>query len=305
MTRKMTTMRIARRDAAPIAILSAAAFSAAAANLMMNVPPSHMAFSLVGVCAYAALALLGDYDPHILCDTVQSGEAAVATLALGAAALFITANPYLLLAAILAVLILYQLFMKAVLAPSKREIALSGMAAQAVLAAMAVLVLTGGLPAGVSLAGPIFTGFFSAGGVPPALPATSLVLTVLIPVLFRALSPEMRLLSQGLPFSQRSRRTRAMAGAGLIIARGLLAAISFIFAGWTCCIGISVRRLYRGALPDAVMVLSMACLGQVALLIGILSGPLSAAAVSWACSYAVFSLYYSRRVHVYDRYQQS
>jgi hypothetical protein len=301
----MTTMRIARPDAVPIAILSAAALSAAAANLLMSVPPLHMALSLVGVCAYAALALLGDYDPHILCDTVQSGEAAVAALALGAAALFITVNPYLILAVIFTVLILYQMFIKAVLAPSKKEIALSGIAAQAILAAIAVLVIIGAVPEGVTLAGPVFTGFFSAAGVPLALPSVSLAAAILIPILFRALNPEMRLLSQGLPFSQRPRRVRAAAAAGLIVARGLLAALSFLFAGWTCCIGISVRRLYRGAMPDAAMVLSMACLGQVALLVGVLSGPLPAAAVSWACSYAVFSLYYSRRVHVYDRYQQS
>ncbi|HOT44929.1 MAG TPA: hypothetical protein PLM53_09585 [Spirochaetota bacterium] len=298
-------MRTARTDAVPIAILSAAALSTAAANLLMNVPPLHMALNLVGVCAYAALALLGDYDPHILCDTVQSGETAVATLALGAAALFITVNPYLLLAAIFIVLIMYQLFMKAVLAPAKKEIALAGMAAQAVLAAMAVLVVTGGLPGGASLAGPVLTGFFSAAGVHPALPAVSLAAAILIPLLFRALNPEMRLLSQGLPFSQRPRRARVAASAGLIVARGLLAAISFLFAGLTCCIGISVRRLHRGALPDAAMFLSMACLGQAALLVGALAGPLRAAAVSWACSYAVFSLYYTRRVHVYDRYQQS
>lgn len=298
-------MRIARSDALPIALLSVAVLSIAAANLLLQAPPLHLALVLTGAIAYAALAYLGDYEPYLLCDTIQSGETSVGTLAICSTALFLTANPYLILAVSVAALVLYQLFMKAVLAPVKKEIALSGMAAQLILAVMAILVFSGRTGISLSMAASVFTGYFSVVEVPAVLPAVSLVLAVIIPLVLKALNPEMRLLSQGSHFSRRPPRVRSTAAAGLVIARGLLAAISLLFAGWTCCIGIGMRRLYRGALPDLVMVLSMVLLGQIALLIEILSGPLPAMAVSWACSYAVFFLYYCRRVHVYDRYQQS
>ncbi len=301
----MTRMRIARSDAVPIALLAAAALSAGAANLLINASHSHLALTLIGVCAYAALALLGDYDPYLLCDTIQSGETAVGTLALYAAALFVTADPYFLLAIAVLALVPYQLFMKAVLSPLKKEIALSGIAAQGIFAVIAILIVVSGARTSIPMAGSVFTGYFSAVSVPVALPAASLALAVIIPFVLKTLNPEMRLLSQGAPFSRRPMWTHSVATAGLVIARSLLAAISLLFAGWTCGIGISVRRLYRGALPDLVMVLSLVCLGQIALLIEALSGPLPAMAASWACSYAFFSLYYCRRVHVYDRYQQS
>jgi hypothetical protein len=305
MKRMMTTMRITRADGIPIALLSAASLSVCAANLLLNVQPFHMAFTLIGVCAYAALARLGDYDPHLLCDTIQSGEAAVGTLALCAVALFVTTEPYLLTALAFLALLTYQVFMKAVLAPVRKEIALSGMAAQSVLAVMAMFVVAGGYRTALPMAGTVFTGYFSALTIPAALPAASLTLAVAIPIVLKALNPELRLLSQGMPFSRVPARSRIGAASGVFIARSLLATMALLFAGWTCGIGISVRRLHRGALPDAVMVLSLVCLGQIALLIDVLSGPLPAAAASWACSYAVFSLYCFRRVHLYDRYQQS
>ncbi len=301
---KMTTMRIARSDAVPIAIL-AAAISAGTAIILVYAPPSRLALALIGVCAYAALTRLGDYDPHLLCDTVQSGETAVATFTLYTAAFFITANPVLLLALVFMALIPYQLFINLVLAPVKKEIALCGGAAQAILAVIAILVITGGERAGIPRAGNVFTGYFSATGVPVALPVVSLAVVLIITLVLRALDPEMMLLSQGTPFSHRPPVMRAGARAGLAISRSLLAAISFLFAGWTCGIGVSVRHLHRGALPDAVMVLSLVCLVQVAIIIEILSGPLPATAAAWSCSYAVFSFYYLRKVHVYDRYQQS
>ncbi len=299
------TMRITRTDAVPIVLLATAAVSVCAVNLLMNAAPAHMVFTLIGIGAYAALVRLGDYDPHLVCDTVQSGEAAVGTFILYVAALFITANPYLLMALTFTALVLYQIFMKGVLAPVKKEIALSGAAAQGILAVIALFIVAGGAPLRIPLAGTVFTGYFSAIEVPAAIPASSLAIAVIIPVILKALNPEMRLLSQGPPFSRGTRRSRAGAAVGLIAARSLLAAVSLLFAGWTCGIGISMRRLHRGALPDPVMVLSLVCLGQIAVLVEILSGPLQAAAASWVISYAIFFLYYSRRVHLYDRYQQS
>jgi hypothetical protein len=305
MTSTMTTMRTARSDTVPIALLAAGALSAGSANLLMNAPPSRLALTLIGVCAYAALARLSDYDTHLLCDTVQSGEAAVATLTLYAAALLVTTNPFLLMVLVVMALIPYQLFINLVLAPVKKEIALSGGAVQAILAVIAILIVTGGERAFIPRAGTVFTGYFSEAGVPAALPAASLAVALIIPGVLKTLNPEMMLLSQGSRFSRRPPWARTGARAGLVIARSLLAAISFLFAGWTCGIGISMRHLHRGALPDAVMILALVCLGQFAILIEVLSGPLPAAAASWACSYAVFSLYYYRKVHVYDRYQQS
>ncbi len=298
-------MTIDRSDAVPIAILAAAAVSVCAANCLLLGDPSRIGLPFIGIIAYAGLVRIGDVDRHLLCDTIQSGESAAGTMALYAGALFITANPSLLLAMTVAALVLYQAFMKAALAPVKKEIALSGAAVQAVLAVIALFVIIGGPGLRIPSAGSVFTGYFSAIPVPTALAAVCLALTIIIPVLLLALNPEMRLLSHGIPFSGGRPLRRAAAAAGLTAARGILAAISLLFTGWTCAIGVGVRRLHRGTLPDPVMVLSLATLVQAALLVEILAGPLRAAASSWVISYAVFFLYNSRRVHLYDRYQQS
>ncbi len=298
-------MTIDRSDAVAIAILAAAAASAGAANFLLHAPPSRIGLPFIGIIAYAALVRIGEVDRHLLCDTVQSGESAVGTMALYAAALFITADPSLLLVITIPALVLYQAFMKAALAPVKKEIALSGTAVQAVLAVIVLFVIIGGPGLRIPSAGSVFTGYFSAVPVPAALAAVCLALSVIIPALLLALNPEMRLLSHGIPFTGGRPLRRAAAAGGLLAARGVLAAISLLFAGWTCAIGVGVRRLHRGALPDPVMVLSLVALVQAALLMEILAGPLPAAAVSWAISYAVFFLYNSRRVHLYDRYQQS
>lgn len=298
-------MTIDRSDAVPIAILAAAAVSACAANLLLHADPARIGLPFIGIIAYAALVRIGDVDRHLLCDTIQSGESAVGTMALYAGALFFTANTSLLLAITVAALILYQAFMKAALAPLRKEIALSGIAVQAVLAVIALFVVIGGPGLRIPSARSVCTGYFSAVPVPAALAAVCLALAVIIPVLLLALTPEMRLLSHGVPFTGGRPLRRTAAAAGLTVARGVLAAISLLFAGWTCAVGVGVRRLHRGALPDPVMAFSLAALVQAAVLVEILAGPLQAAAASWVISYAVFFLYHSRRVHLYDRYQQS
>lgn len=298
------TMRTARSEAILIALLASAAVSAGAAAVMLRASAVHTVMTLIGVAAYIALVRIADYDPHLQCDTVQSGEAAVGTFALYTAMLFLTTSPPVLMILTFTALFAYQLFMKTALAPAKKEIALGGAAAQGILAVTALFIMTTAGPRPLP-AGSVVTGYFSAADSSLILPAVSLALAAMIPALYHVLGPEMRLLSQGTPFASRPAPVRAAAAAGALIARSILAGISLLFAGWTCGVGISVRRLYRGRHPDLVTVLSLLCVSQMAMLTEIVSGPLPAAAAAWVCSYAAFSQYYCRRIHVYDRYQQA
>jgi len=300
--KKMTT---GKPDAVIIALLSVVSLALIIANVVLHCQFAIMSFPLIGIIAYCAYIRLGDYDIHIISDYIQTGEAALGSFALFSSLLFVSGNPHLALLIAFFALLAYELFLRAAVAPDKKELAIIGATAQAILMAIAGFIISGGvgLPAG----GPRLILFGCSPSLGPSFvfPAGALLLAALLFFLAWAFRPELRLFSLGPAFSKSSAPVSTGLSAALITARAALLAMTIFFAGWMCGAGFSIHRLYRGRHADAVTLLSLICFWQIITLLDRLAGPWHAAALIYIASYAMFLLYLNKRVYLYDRYQQS
>jgi hypothetical protein len=302
MKKKMTT---GKRDAIFIALLSAVSLASIIANIVLHVPFSIMSLPLIGIVAYCAYIRLGDYDIQIICDYIQTGEAAVGSFALFAVLVFISGNPYIALLLVFLALLVYELFLRAAIAPDKKELAINGAAAQAILIVIVGFILAGGATLRINDPRTILFGYFPSLGISFVAPTAALLLAALLFFLTWAFKPELRLFSHGPAFFKSGSPVRTGVSAAVIIARSILLTITIFFAGWICGIGISIHRLYRGRQADAITLLSLICFWQIITLLAKLAGPRYAAALMYAASYALFIPYFNKRVFLYDRYQQS
>ena len=300
--KKMTT---GRRDAVSFALLSAVSLALIIANVVLHVQFTIMSLPLIGIIAYCAYVRLGDYDIHIACDYIQTGEAAVGTFALFVALLFFTANPLFLLLLVFIALLAYELYLRAAIAPDKKELAINGAVTQAILMAVVGFIITGGDGFRTGEPRLILFGCSPSLSIPSAAPAAALLLAALLFFMAWVFKPELRLFSLGPAFSRSSAPVRAGVSAALITSRSALLAITLFFAGWICGVGISMHRLYTGRQAGAITLLSLICFWQIILIFEKLAGPWHAAALMYIASYAMFALYFKKRVYLYDRYQQS
>jgi len=298
----MTTGKI---DALCIALLTAVSLAVIIANFALHVPFSIMSLPLIGIIAYVAYIRLGDYDVHIGCDYIQSGEAAVGSFALFASLVFISESPCAAILFVFFALLAYELYLRAAIAPDLKELAVNGAAAQAILIAIVGFIV--GWGAGLNAGDPrlVLFGLTPSLGMPFIAPAGALLLAALLFLIARAFHPELRLFSMGPAFSGSGAPVRAGLSGALIAARSALLAVTVFYAGWMCGIGLSIHRSYRGRLTAAVTLLSLMCFWQMITLLDRLAGPWYAAALAYIASYAMFAMYFKKRVYLYDRYQQS
>jgi hypothetical protein len=304
MTTAMKKMMMDKSGLITAALLSVAALAAFIINLLSRVPLAVIALPLAGIASYFALIKLGDYDRHVACDYIQTGEAAVGSFALFISWSFLAGSGLLLPALVFASLLLYEIFINTVIAPDKRELAMNGALTQAVLAVAVLFFINAGIHIGAPGADAILLGHMAAFPYSPALTIGATALAIIILGLSRGLRPELRSYSQGPAFSVGSWRARNVMAGGLALARGLLMTATILFAGWTCGIGMSVNRTARGVFADAITLSSLVCFQQVIIMIAKLAGPWHAAAAVIICSYALFIIHLTKRTHLYDRHQK-
>jgi hypothetical protein len=299
---KMTTDKL---DALWISLLSTVSLALVIANVALHVPFTIMSLPLIGIIAYRACIRLGDYDIHINCDYIPSGEAAVGSFALFAALAFIAARPCVAVLVVFIALLAYELYLRAAIAPDRKELAVNGAAAQAILIVIAGFIITGGAEPGSG--DPRLLLFGRTPSLEDALlpPIGALLLAALIFLITWVFKAELLLFSHGPAFSKYGAPARIVISAALIAVRSALLAITIFFAGWMCGIGFSVQRLYRGRLADAVTLLSLICFWQATALLDKVAGPWFALALTYIASYALFALHFKKRVYLYDRHQQS
>lgn len=278
-------------------------FAALLFNLLSGVPLPLLVLAPAGAAAYAALVRLGEYDPRIACDHVQSGEAGIGSFVLFVASAFLAWGPALA-AATFAALLAYVLFISTVISPDSREIAINGALTQAVLAAAVILMLSGSGIAGTAGPDAILLGYFAVNPPPWALVPAALAPAALTLVLAWALRPELGSWSQGPSFYSGSDLSRRLIAAGMTVTRALLTTTAVLFAGWTCGIGISVHRLARGAFSKAITIASLLAFQQAVIAIARLAGPWYAWGCALAVSYALYLFYITKRNHLYDRHQK-
>jgi hypothetical protein len=288
-----------------IALLSAIAITSIIANFMLHVPFLLMSLPLIGIIAYCAYIRLGDYDARIICDYIQTGEAAVGSFVLFATLVFISENQHIVLLLVFLALLMYEFYLKAAIAPEKKELSINGAVTQTILFIIVAYIMAAGGGLRINRPDAILFGYFPSFGNSFPIPASALFLTALALSLPWAFKQELRLYYLGPPFCEYTGPARAGIATAIIIARSILLTITIFFAGWTCGIGISIRRLYRGRLADAILPLSLVCFWQIIMLLANLAGPWYAAALMFAASYAIFIPYFNKRVYLYDRYQQS
>lgn len=303
-TTMMTAMTSDRSGLVRIALIVAAALAAFLVNILSDVPLSLVVLPAVGAAAYFALVRLGDYDPHIACDHVQTGEAALGSFVLFVSSAFLAKSPALPILVFAAVLI-YEFFISAVIAPDKRELAVNGLLTQTILAAALFFIITGGAAAGAAGPDAVLLGYFAVNPRPWPHAAAALAITAVVFSLARALRPELRSWSQGTAFHVGSGMSRTAIAAGLVVTRGILTTIALLFSGWTCGIGISVRRLSPAAHADTVTIVSLLGFQQVIIMIAHLSGTWYAAGCALFFSYALYLIHLTKRTHRYDRNQKS
>ena len=302
---KKKMMMTDKSDAVIIALLSAIAITSIIANFVLHVPFSLMSLPLIGIIAYCVYIRLGDYDTHIICDYIQTGEAAVGSFVLFATLVFISENQHVVLLLVFLALLAYEFYLKAAIAPEKKELFINGAVAQTTLFIIVAFIMAVGAGLHISKPEAILFGYFPSSGNSFAVPATALFLAVLALSLTWAFKPELRLYYLGPPFCSYKEPARAGITTAIIIARSILLTITIFFAGWMCGIGISIRRLYRGRMADVIPLLSLVCFWQIITLLANLAGPWYAAALLFAASYAIFIPYFKKSIYLYDRYQQS
>jgi hypothetical protein len=304
-TMKKKMMMTDKSDAVIIALLSVIAITSIIANFMLHVPFSLMTLPLIGIIAYCVYIRLGDYDTSVICDYIQTGEAAVGSIVLFATLVFISENQHIVLLLVFLALLIYELYLKAAIAPEKKEQSINGSVTQTILFIIVAFIIAAGAGLRISRPEAILFGYFPSFGNSFAIPASALFLAALAFFLPWAFKQELRLYYLGPPFCEYAGPVRAGIATAIIIARSILLTITIFFAGWTCGIGISIRRLYPSRLADAILLLSLICFWQIITLLANLAGPWYAAALMLAASYAIFIPYFKKRVYLYDRYQQS
>jgi hypothetical protein len=297
--------RINKTETLHVILLSAAAIASTAVNLVISPSPFLAAYPLAGTIACFALSRLGDYDRHLLCDYIPTGEAAVGAIALVTALIFIGSSPVILMPAVFLVLLASGLFQEGLVAPRLKEIAASGAAAQAILCLIMAYLLAVPSGAGARIPWNVLTGYFSAAPGNPLLPAAAMVVSLLTLCLVLLFSSELKLHSQGPFFSADSGLPRRLIAAARVTARAVLTSIMVLFSGFLCGPGIGIRGLRSNTLRDLVVLLYLVCFAQIALLVSRYAGPWYAAALSFIISYALFFLNQRKRTHSYDRYQQA
>ena len=305
MTMKTKTPMMSKRSF--IIISAAAAALTLAALLMINIlsgtPTSFLILTMMGATAYFALARLGDYDPVIPCDHIQSGEAAVGSFALFAATVFFSAAPALP-AAVFSGLLVYQLFLRAVISTDERELAITGALALGIIAAATWFMITGGAPVAARMPEAILLGHHAVWPAPWPLAAAALAIVVLALCLPWPLRPELGAWAQGPSFHGGSAGSRAGIAAGLAATRGLLATIALLYSGWTCGIGIGMRKLMRDTRAAPLEFLFLLIFQQAVIMTARMAGVWYAACCILIFSYALFLLNIKRRTHRYDRHQK-
>lgn len=290
-----------------ITLSALAAALALAALLMVNIlsgaPTSFLILTMVGATAYIALARLGDYDQVIPCDHIQSGEAAVGSFVLFVTSVFLTATP-ILPALVFAALLVYQLFLRAVISTDESELAVAGALAQGIIVAAVWFMITGGVPAAARMPEAILLGHQAVLPGPWPLAAAALSVAALVLCLSWALRPELGAWAQGPSFHGGAAGSRACVAAGLAITRALLATIALLFAGWTCGIVISLRKLSRGTRAAPLVFLFLLIFQQAVIMTARMAGVWYAAGCVLLFSYALFLLHIKKRTHRYDRHQK-
>jgi hypothetical protein len=290
-----------KSDLLPVVLVSACAVFLAAAGLYAGVSPWQAAMTLVGATACHALFALEARAPHVPYGYIQTGEGAAGAFAVVAAALFITVQPLIIAGIVLAVILLFQFYLRFIISPDAGETALSGAAVNTVAAILIARIAWGDAPGLVGPAGSALTGYIGslpAGLLAPAAAAASIAASYLLVRLF---GPELASYAEGREFCCRPGREYAITTACIIAIRSILVSIALLFSGWLSGMGRDAGRLYRGAFPDAFSLMALLAFSQGMLLVAQVAGSFAAAACACAASYVLFILNFMLRDVRYDR----
>jgi hypothetical protein len=291
-----------KNDIIEIASLVAVLIILAWINYLLEVPVIALFATGAGIFFSYILVHISTVYGNASCDYIQTGEAAVGSFAIYACIRFVSTNPYLVLLSGFISLLLYDIYLKILIAPEKNERLLNGILVQAILASIFLYPAASGGTSSLATLEKIFLGFFSSVQINYTGMIAPLGLGIAALSLSLALYPELRLLSQGAFFFGRSRSVITAINIGMTIIRSLLTTATIAFLGWMCGFGLYVRYLSRSRYPGLAAALKLYVFAEFAIILAHYTSPWFAIAFSACSSYILFLYYAKKRKYWYDRY---
>ena len=281
-------------------------FAIAAAVTAVNyfyVPPITIILYAIGALYYILLISTGSIDTQINSDYIQTGEAAVGSFAVLIILRFFINNIYIVITMTFLCVLIYEIYLKAVISPKKNELLTNGIIIQVIISIIIYYILTNDKTFDILVLEKTLFGyahFMQVGHIHAAILAACFAVIALA---FSRLKPEFTLFSQGEPFLRSAGFRYFPFNILVIITRSILMTATIFLLGWLGGTGYYFRSMYKNNFSAMKSYLTIIFFAEGLLLLSVFFDKWLIIVISSALSYFIFLIYIKKRSGLYDRNQ--